>query len=262
MKVHIPMALFLGLFCFSTTAKDEIGFIETFSLSDDREEALKQLIPGTEDYYYYHCLHFQNTGNRSEYEKYLKRWIDRPRVISRVMLSERRDAEQTRRRLEAQAAQWERLGSSEGGLMDEFELLEAEHWLSGPDAEELGASNTLRDLVGKSREAQEGQAAQKRRNARFRLGAAGAIGVLVIVVLIAIIVGQNQLSRQERESFATAEALVTAEARAHATTEAEAIARQMAEATAQAEAKESRHQSQISLSQHLLKLATQTNNDI
>ena len=35
----------------------EPGYIESFSLAKDRVAALSQLIPGTEDYYYYHCLH-------------------------------------------------------------------------------------------------------------------------------------------------------------------------------------------------------------
>ena len=35
----------------------EIDFIEKFSLSLDGTEALKQLIPGTNDYYYYLFLH-------------------------------------------------------------------------------------------------------------------------------------------------------------------------------------------------------------
>jgi len=37
------------------------GYIEDFALSRDRAEALKQLITGTEDYYYYHALHLLNT---------------------------------------------------------------------------------------------------------------------------------------------------------------------------------------------------------
>ena len=36
----------------------DIGFVEDFALAKDRTTALKQLIPGTEDYYYYHCLHY------------------------------------------------------------------------------------------------------------------------------------------------------------------------------------------------------------
>ncbi len=47
----------------------EIGFEETFALADERAEALKQLIPGTEPYYYYHCLHYQHTGNREEFSR-------------------------------------------------------------------------------------------------------------------------------------------------------------------------------------------------
>ena len=42
----------------------EIDFVEDFSLAQDRSGPLKQLIPGTEDYYYYHCLHALNTEDR------------------------------------------------------------------------------------------------------------------------------------------------------------------------------------------------------
>ena len=46
-------------------AQDEIGFIESFVLASDRAEVLKQLIPGTEDYYYHQALHAQNGGDLS-----------------------------------------------------------------------------------------------------------------------------------------------------------------------------------------------------
>ena len=39
----------------------EIGFLEDYVLSEDREVALRKLVPGTEDYYFYHCLHYQNS---------------------------------------------------------------------------------------------------------------------------------------------------------------------------------------------------------
>ena len=32
-------------------SNNDIGYIETFSLAEDREKALEELIPGTEDYY-------------------------------------------------------------------------------------------------------------------------------------------------------------------------------------------------------------------
>ena len=39
-----------------------LGFVEDFALATDRCKTLDQLSPGTEDYYYYHCLHHQQTG--------------------------------------------------------------------------------------------------------------------------------------------------------------------------------------------------------
>ena len=54
---------------------DEIGFIEKFALAADREAVLKELIPGTEDYYYFHCLHYQNTEQFDKVDEMLNRWI-------------------------------------------------------------------------------------------------------------------------------------------------------------------------------------------
>ncbi len=45
--------------------------LEQFALAEDRAEVLKELIPGTEEYYFYHCLHYQNTGRLDEVEKLL-----------------------------------------------------------------------------------------------------------------------------------------------------------------------------------------------
>ena len=55
----------------------EIGFIEDFSLAKDRTVPLKQLIPGTEAYYYYHCLHYQNTEQFDKVDEILTAWIKR-----------------------------------------------------------------------------------------------------------------------------------------------------------------------------------------
>ena len=51
----------------------QIGFIEDFSLTADRSEALNQLIPGTDDYYYYHCLNAQHSGDFKQVETLLDR---------------------------------------------------------------------------------------------------------------------------------------------------------------------------------------------
>ncbi len=55
-------------------AQQEIGFIENFALSADRRQPLAELIPGTEDYYYFHCLHYQNQGQLAESQAMLDAW--------------------------------------------------------------------------------------------------------------------------------------------------------------------------------------------
>ena len=62
----------------------EIGFIEDFALAADRAVALKQLIPGTEDYYYYHSLHYQNTQQFEKVDELLPVWINRYNYTARV----------------------------------------------------------------------------------------------------------------------------------------------------------------------------------
>jgi WD40 repeat protein/energy-coupling factor transporter ATP-binding protein EcfA2 len=79
----------------------------------------------------------------------------------------RREAEQTRRRLEQKAREWVRLGRGDGGLLDSTELPEAQRWLSGPDAQELGIDADLEGLVRASRAALE-QEEQEREATRQR----------------------------------------------------------------------------------------------
>jgi hypothetical protein len=81
----------------------------------------------------------------------------------------RREAELVRRRLEVRAKEWQarvRQGHA-GGLLDEAELPEAERWLRGPDAEDLGYDEALPELVGASRAALE-EAERKREAGRRR----------------------------------------------------------------------------------------------
>lgn len=66
-------------------------------------------------------------------------------------MSEHRDAEQIRRRLADKAKEWERLGKSSGGLLDDIELAEADRWLSSLEADELGYSKDIEEWVIKSR---------------------------------------------------------------------------------------------------------------
>ena len=91
---HLTVACLSALITLTVpaTAQQEIGFIEEFALTENREEALKQLIAGTEDYYYYHALHYQNTGQKDKYGKILSQWKKRFRSSNRRKVIERRQA--------------------------------------------------------------------------------------------------------------------------------------------------------------------------
>ena len=81
------VGLVLALFCITCQREavaEEIGFIEDFALAKDRMQALAQLIPGTEDYYYYHALHYQNNEQFDKVEELLKAWIKRYNYTARV----------------------------------------------------------------------------------------------------------------------------------------------------------------------------------
>ncbi len=62
----------------------DIGFVEDFALAKDRIAALKQLIPGTEDFYYYHCLHYLNSGQFEKIEPQTKLWHERHGQTARL----------------------------------------------------------------------------------------------------------------------------------------------------------------------------------
>lgn len=58
-------------------ADNEVGYIEKFALSAEREKVLGELVPGSEDYYYFHALHYQNTRNAPKLTEILKLWEQR-----------------------------------------------------------------------------------------------------------------------------------------------------------------------------------------
>ena len=55
----------------------QINFVEDFVLAKDRRVPLKTLIPGTEDYFYFHCLHLQNNGQYDQVDEILQSWKKR-----------------------------------------------------------------------------------------------------------------------------------------------------------------------------------------
>src|SRR6266849_2792632 len=66
-----------ALFMVTMAAAGEVGYVEDFALAKDRAASLRQLIPGTEDYYYYPCLHFLNTEQFEKAEELTRPWLQR-----------------------------------------------------------------------------------------------------------------------------------------------------------------------------------------
>jgi hypothetical protein len=89
---RILAAVTLAVWLVGSAVAAEIGFLEQFSLADDRAVPLKELIPGTKDYYYYTCLHHQNQGRLDEVEKLLPLWIERHHETARVREIQHRQA--------------------------------------------------------------------------------------------------------------------------------------------------------------------------
>ncbi len=58
-------------------AQHQVGFVEKFALAPDRAAVLNELIPGTEEYFFYHALHFQNTGKTKELKDLTSQWSKR-----------------------------------------------------------------------------------------------------------------------------------------------------------------------------------------
>ncbi len=90
MKKFCLLCLFLPLFSLPAMNPGDLEFMEAFAWGD-RQAALKELVPDTEDYYYYHCLHYQLTNDRAAFHKTWaawmksnnKRWNDRMREMQR-----------------------------------------------------------------------------------------------------------------------------------------------------------------------------------
>ncbi|MFV1966941.1 MAG: hypothetical protein ACC628_16060 [Pirellulaceae bacterium] len=70
----------------------EIGYLEDFALAGDRDSSLQTLIPGSEEYYYYHCMHYQNRRQFDKVEPLLKLWGDRYKDSGRLRVIRNRQA--------------------------------------------------------------------------------------------------------------------------------------------------------------------------
>ena len=73
-----------------TLMAEEIDFLERFALADDRAAVLSELVPGTEDFYLYHAIHAQTTGDTESLESTLEAWKKRhPRSEQRKHIEDR-----------------------------------------------------------------------------------------------------------------------------------------------------------------------------
>ncbi len=101
---------------------------------------------------------------------------------SRDWVTRRREAERTRRRLEAKCQEWDRLGRGPGGLLDEAELPEAQRWLASADAPDLGYDARLLSLVKASAFKLDHDRNAARRRVRATIASLAA-GLLVVAAL-------------------------------------------------------------------------------
>ena len=116
----------------------QVGFLETFALSQDRGEVLDELVPGTDEYYFFNTLHLQNSGKFDDAEAMLQAWVKRrgENALNREMrnrqslLSYDRDSDATIRYLTKQLGlrfnHQRKRPTSESGLATELD----DSWIS------------------------------------------------------------------------------------------------------------------------------------
>lgn len=82
--VSVALAIGVGTVGARQAHAGEISFIEDFALAPDRAVPLQQLVPGTEDFYYFHCLHAQQAEQFDKVEPLVTQWIQRVGHTQRV----------------------------------------------------------------------------------------------------------------------------------------------------------------------------------
>ena len=76
---HFALLSLIGLISPPVTlrAEGETGFIERFALAVDRGAAIKDLIPGTEEFYFFSSLYAQQQGKLANADALLEPWVKR-----------------------------------------------------------------------------------------------------------------------------------------------------------------------------------------
>ncbi len=157
----------------------------------------------------------------------LSAWID-----------ERQAAEVKRRQLEEKAEERERLRQADGeaGLLDPVELAEAEAWIKGPDAAELGVSDELAMLVADSRQAIDAAMQEKERAAEQLRRRNAGLAIALVAALLAMAVAVVFFFNAQSEARNANEARQAAQAEAQNARAAEAVAQANADRAATQEA--------------------------
>jgi hypothetical protein len=87
MKTMVPA---LALLLTALVTAQEIGFSERYVLADDRQVPLQELVPGSEEHYYWNVLDLQNQGKLPEAEALLAQFTEKyPQSGRREMLFNR-----------------------------------------------------------------------------------------------------------------------------------------------------------------------------
>jgi WD40 repeat protein len=134
-------------------------------------------------------------------------------------LDDQRVAIVTRRRLEARAADWRRLGSGRAGLLDAGQVFEAERWLATPEAAYVGYDDGVLEFVRASRVAVRAEEARQRRAERARRVGIGLVVASIIAAILAwalyraavadyraaVADGERRLMQQQAEASAMAQ---------------------------------------------------------
>ncbi len=92
MKTRFLLVAAFAFAPLAVRAENEIGFIEKFALAPDRAAVLGQLLPGSEDYYFFHALHYQNTAQAAKLAEILDQWSKRFPNSARRRIIENRAA--------------------------------------------------------------------------------------------------------------------------------------------------------------------------
>ena len=77
MELRVGWIMLCALCVASAAHSADLQFVERFALAEDRAEVLKELVPGTEDYYYFNCLYLQEKGSLDEVKPLLEAWAGR-----------------------------------------------------------------------------------------------------------------------------------------------------------------------------------------